>query len=168
MGRLIDDILRLSRTTRAELTVEKVNLSEIATLIADELKQSQPGRAAEFVVSPQISANSDFALTTILLRNLLDNAWKFSEKSPLARIEFGVLSHEIPEVYYVKDNGVGFDMKYSDKLFRPFNRLHSANEYSGTGIGLAIAHRIVLRHGGRIWAEGELGQGATFYFTLEK
>ncbi|HEX7474424.1 MAG TPA: PAS domain S-box protein [Dehalococcoidales bacterium] len=168
MGRLIDDILRLSRTSRADLRVEKINLTEIVSLIADELKQTRPGRAAEFIVSPEINAKGDYALITILLKNLLDNAWKFSEKSPQTRIEFGVVNHEIPQVFYVKDNGVGFDKRYYDKLFQPFSRLHSAEEYSGTGIGLAIAYRIVRRHGGRIWAEGEIGKGATFYFTLEE
>jgi two-component system, chemotaxis family, CheB/CheR fusion protein len=167
MGLLIDDILKLSRINRSELNTEKIDMSEIVSAIAEELQHSQPDRKAEFIVPPGITANGDLHLLKIMLRNLLENAWKFTIKRPESRIEFGVMKREDTPVYYVKDNGIGFDMQYSDKLFKPFSRLHSQEEYPGTGIGLAMVQRIVRRHGGRIWAEGRMGQGSTFHFILE-
>jgi PAS domain S-box-containing protein len=166
MSQLIDGILKLSRITRAEVHTEKVNLSNIVRSIAEEMKQSQPERKAEFIITPEIIAFGDKVLLEALLQNLLENAWKFTGKCQQTRIEFGTVQKDKVMVYYVRDNGIGFDMKYSDKLFKPFNRLHNQNEYQGTGIGLANVQKIVSRHGGRIWAESEISKGATFYFTL--
>jgi PAS domain S-box-containing protein len=168
MGQLIDDLLNLSRINRVEMSVGEVDLSEIVSLIAEDLKKSQPDRKAEFVISSGVTVVADSNLIISMLRNLFENAWKFTGKRELTQIEFGVLKDRTPQVYYVKDNGIGFDMRYSDKLFRPFSRLHSQNEYSGTGIGLANVQRIINRHGGKVWAEGEVNKGATFYFTFEK
>jgi PAS domain S-box-containing protein len=165
MGQLIDDLLKLSRINRAELSLERVNLSEVVESVAADLRQSQPDRPAEFVIAPDVVITGDLNLLNIMLKNLLENAWKFTAKSPQTRIEFGRLDGKGP-VFFVKDNGVGFDMQYKNKLFIPFSRLHFESEYPGTGIGLATVDRIVRRHGGRIWAEGAVGQGATFYFTL--
>ncbi|HEX7474685.1 MAG TPA: ATP-binding protein [Dehalococcoidales bacterium] len=166
MAQLIDDLLKVARVGRVELSIDKINLSDMVGSIAGELKLLEPERQAEFIVSPDINASGDPNLVVILLRNLLDNAWKFTAKCAGTRIEFGVSPQGSTAVYYVKDNGVGFDAQYSNKLFKPFNRLHSEAEYPGTGIGLAIVQSIVRRHGGRVWAEGSIGKGATFYFTL--
>jgi light-regulated signal transduction histidine kinase (bacteriophytochrome) len=166
MSRLIDELLKLSRVTRLEMHTEDVNLSEITGRIVRELAETQPQRQVEFVIAPGITARGDSQLLQILLRNLLENAWKFTSKNPLTRIEFGLKVYNEEKVYYIKDNGVGFDMKYASRLFQPFQRLHRESDFSGTGIGLATAQRIVHRHGGRIWAEAEIGKGATFYFTI--
>lgn len=164
MGRLIDGLLELSRVTRAEIRYETVDLSGLVEGIAEELKQSDPERRVEFVIEKGLVAEGDRQLLRVALENLLSNAWKFTEKQ--ARIEFGVAKHEGAPAYFVRDNGVGFDMAYADKLFGVFQRLHGPDEFEGTGIGLAMAARIVQRHGGRMWAEGEVGRGATIYFTL--
>jgi PAS domain S-box-containing protein len=168
MGQLIDGMLTLSRVNRVEMHPDKVDLSQIICSIAEELKRSQPERTAEFIIAPNITDYGDRALLDALLRNLLENAWKFTEKRPHTLIEFGLKQGAGGPVYFVRDNGIGFDMKYSDKLFKPFSRLHSQEEYSGSGIGLANVFRIVRRHGGQVWAEGEAGKGATFFFTLRK
>ncbi|MBW4561871.1 MAG: GAF domain-containing protein [Mojavia pulchra JT2-VF2] len=167
MGQLIDDLLNLSRLMRSEINLEPVDLSLLASEICTELQESQPERQVEFIIQPQILAQGDSRLLQVLLENLLNNAWKFTYKHTQARIEFGVIPQEngIP-VYFVQDDGAGFDMAYSNKLFGPFQRLHRTDEFPGTGIGLAIVQRIVHRHGGRVWAQGALEQGATFYFTL--
>jgi PAS domain S-box-containing protein len=166
MGQLIDDILGLSRVIRAELKIEKVNLSEIAETQADKLKEAEPERKVDFVIAPDVRAVGDKNLLGLVLQNLLGNAFKFTSKSPSARIEFGLDKQNGDPVYFVRDNGTGFDMQYVDKLFKPFQRLHSDQEYPGTGIGLATVQRVIQRHGGRIRAEGEIGKGAAFYFTL--
>lgn len=166
MARLIDDILKLGRISRAEMDFERVDLSELARTVAEEIRSTQPGRQAEFVIAPGMTAYGDLPLLKILLQNLLENAWKYTGKSELARIEVGVMPQNGEDVFFIKDNGVGFDMTYAGKLFHPFQRLHSEMEFSGTGIGLAIVQRIVRRHGGRAWGEGEAGKGATFYFTI--
>ncbi len=167
MGELIDDLLALSQLSRSEMRREIVNLTALARAIADELQKREPERQVEFVIAPELVTNGDASLIQVLLENLLDNAWKFTSKHPRARIEFGAL----PEmggktVYFVRDDGVGFDMAYANKLFQPFQRLHTSTDYSGTGIGLATVQRIVNRHGGRVWAEAAVERGATFYFTL--
>jgi light-regulated signal transduction histidine kinase (bacteriophytochrome) len=168
MGHLIDDLLNLSQVTRSEMHLEPVNLSLIASNICTELQRSQPERQVEFTVQPGLFVEGDARLLHVLLTNLLNNAWKFSSKNPHARIEFGILSTPTDNpVYFVRDNGVGFDMAFANKLFGPFQRLHSANEFPGNGIGLATVQRIARRHGGRTWAEGALEEGATFYFTLK-
>jgi light-regulated signal transduction histidine kinase (bacteriophytochrome) len=166
MGRLIDGMLSLSRVTRAVLAREPVPLSAEARAIAAELKRSDPARQVEFVIAPGVIADGDGRLLRIVLENLLGNAWKFTAKTRDARIEFGTTRDGERPTYFVRDNGAGFDMKYAEKLFRAFQRLHSADEFPGTGIGLATVQRIIHRHGGRVWAEAEEQRGATFYFTL--
>jgi PAS domain S-box-containing protein len=168
MSQLIDDMLKLSRIGRADMHPEQVNLSEIISSVLDDLKRSAPGRNVEFIIAQDVYAYGDKALLQSLLRNLLENAWKFSKKTARTQIEFGLAHIDGTAAYYVKDNGIGFDMKYADKLFKPFSRLHNQPEYQGTGIGLANVNRIVRRHNGRIWAEGEAGKGAVFFFTLNE
>ncbi|HEX8794051.1 MAG TPA: ATP-binding protein [Polyangiaceae bacterium] len=163
MAELIDALLALARVTRAEFRRAPVNLSQVADGIVKQLRASEPSRSVEFVNAEGVVADGDAALLRALLENLLGNAWKFTGKKDPAQIAFGV---EGSSVYYVRDNGAGFDMAYAEKLFAPFQRLHAQREFSGTGIGLATVQRIVRRHGGRIWAEGAVGGGATFRFTL--
>ena len=134
--------------------------------ILDELREKEPKRKVELVIAPGVKASGDERLLQIALNNLLENAWKFTGKRPRARIEFGVAREAGEPVYFVRDDGAGFDMAYSEKLFQTFQRLHSNDEFPGTGIGLTIAQRIVKRHGGRIWAEGAVDRGATIFFTL--
>lgn len=166
MGQLIDDLLTLSRITRSQMTREKVDLSKIADEITAELKQAQPEREVRFKISSGIEANGDAKLLRVVLDNLLGNAWKFTQKRDVATINFGVSRHNSTTTFYVQDDGAGFDMKYADKLFGPFQRLHNETEFAGTGIGLATVQRIIRRHGGSIWAKAEVDKGATFYFTL--
>lgn len=165
MGKLIDDLLELARVGRVPLDKVKVNLSELALKAAESLQVMAPGRAAQFAIEPGMTVSGDKLLLKQMLDNLLQNAWKYSEKTPSARISFGRQRAGDGTVFFVEDNGVGFDMAFSDKLFRPFQRLHG-QEYQGDGIGLATVERIVARHGGRIWADSRVGQGAVFYFTL--
>jgi two-component system NtrC family sensor kinase len=164
MTQLIDDLLALSRVTRIEFRRESVDLSLIARAVGARLAQTNPGHPVELVVADGLIADGDDRLLTIMFENLLGNAWKFTGRCALARIEVGVTGDG---VYFVRDNGAGFDMAYASKLFGVFQRLHSAKEFEGTGIGLATVQRVVRRHGGRIWADGAVGQGATFFFTLQ-
>jgi light-regulated signal transduction histidine kinase (bacteriophytochrome) len=143
-----------------------VDLSGIVTLILSRLREADPTRAVETKVRPGVIVTGDGQLLRIALENLLENAWKFTSKEPGARIEFGLIQAASEPTYFVRDNGAGFDMTYADRLFGPFQRLHPQREFPGNGIGLATVQRIVHRHGGRVWAEGLEGQGATFYFTL--
>ncbi|QIN80454.1 hypothetical protein GBA65_20210 [Rubrobacter marinus] len=170
MGRLIDDLLGLSRVTRGALRRERVNLSTVAREVADGLRESRPDRDVEFEIQDGIEVHCDPRLVRVALTNLIGNAFKFTEKEERARIAFGedleLSSRGRVPVYYVRDNGAGFDMEYADKLFGAFQRLHGSGEFEGTGIGLATVQRIVHRHGGRAWAEGEVGRGASFFFTL--
>ncbi|HET7479574.1 MAG TPA: CHASE domain-containing protein [Rubrobacteraceae bacterium] len=170
MGSLIDDLLDLSRVTRKPLRREAVDLSALATDIMERLKDSEPDRKVEVVVERGLIAQADANLLSVALENLLGNAWKFTSKTPDARIEFRADRQPGPgflaPVYYVRDNGAGFEMAYAQRLFGAFQRLHGTEEFEGTGIGLATVQRIVHRHGGRVWAEGAVGEGATFYFTL--
>jgi signal transduction histidine kinase len=170
MATLIDDLLDLSRVGRRPLRRERVDLARLAKEIVEELKASQPEREVEFVAEENVTAWGDASLLKVALENLLGNAWKFTARERAARIEFGVDRKPGPglqsPVYYVRDNGAGFDQAYADKLFGAFQRLHEQDEFEGTGIGLATVARIVHRHGGRVWAEGKVGEGATFYFTL--
>jgi signal transduction histidine kinase len=165
MARLIDDLLGLSRVTRGEFRRAPSDLSGIARAVVARLARAAPDRNVEVVIADGLAADGDERLLTIALENLLGNAWKFTGRQPRARIEVGITGYE-DRAYFVRDNGAGFDMSYAAKLFGMFQRLHSASEFEGTGIGLATVHRIVRRHGGRIWAEGAVGRGATFYFTL--
>lgn len=166
MGQLIDGLLALSRVTRADLKLEEVSLSSHAQMILEELARQDPERRVEVVIAPGMTAQCDVRLLKQVLHNLLGNAWKFTAKQPRARIEVGTAPHDGTATFFVRDNGAGFDQQYADKLFGVFQRLHDPAEFSGTGIGLSIVQRIVERHGGRIWAEGKAGEGATFYFTL--
>jgi signal transduction histidine kinase len=166
MGLLVDDLLNLSRVTRSEMRRQTVDLSSFAKAIAGELRRQSPERSAEFVIQDGIGASGDPALLRSVMENLLENAWKFTSKHNDSRIEFGSVRENGNMAYFVRDNGAGFDMAYADKLFGAFQRLHSVSEYKGTGIGLATVQRIIHRHGGRVWATGEVGKGATFYFTL--
>lgn len=165
MGQLIDHLLKLSRVQRAELQVGKVSLSEIAEATLQMLRETEPGRSVECHVEPGLIAHGDKYLLTQVLSNLIGNAWKYTARKPHAVIVFGRSVHDGETTYFVRDNGAGFNMSYCDKLFQPFERLHGS-EFEGAGIGLATVQRIVLRHGGRIWAEGEENAGATIYFTL--
>jgi len=166
MGQLIDDLLKLSRLTRSEMRREQVDLSALAREIAAEVQATQPGRAVEFVIRPGVVVDGDPRLLRVMLENLLDNAWKFTSKHERSRIELGVIQDEGQTVYFVRDDGAGFDMTYADKLFGAFQRLHAVTEFEGNGIGLATVQRIIHRHGGRVWAEGAVERGATFFFTL--
>jgi two-component system, sensor histidine kinase and response regulator len=166
MSQLIDDVLYLSRVTRAELRDQEVDLSSLADLTLARLQEADPGRQVETKVRPAVIVSGDGQLLRIALENLLENAWKFTAKQLQARIEFGVTQVSGEPTYFVRDNGAGFDMTYADRLFGPFQRLHSQDEFPGSGIGLATVQRIIHRHGGRVWAEGLVGQGATFQFTL--
>ncbi len=174
MALLIDDLLELSRVTRTGMRKGSVNLSALAKEVALELEKSQPKREATFVIAEGLVASGDARLLKLALENLLGNAFKFTSKEEKATIEFGAIAQGKQEeggdgggvAYYVRDNGVGFEERYAAKLFGPFQRLHGAEEFEGTGIGLATVARIVRRHGGRVWATGEVGEGATFFFTL--
>ncbi len=166
MSQLIDDLLNLSRVTRVEIKHEDVNLSEISQKIANELTALSPERKVDFKIASGLTARGDARLLRVVVENLFGNAWKFTGNVPSPRIEFGRAVHEGRPAYFVRDNGAGFEMAYAEKLFKPFQRLHQADEFPGSGVGLATVERIVHRHGGQIWAESEIGKGASFYFTL--
>jgi PAS domain S-box-containing protein len=167
MATLIDDLLKLSRITRSELKREDVNLSALADEVIEELRKQEPERIVQCAIEPGVIVWGDARLLRVVLDNLIGNAWKFTSKRPEARIEFGRQMQDDEPVYFVRDNGAGFDMAYAEKLFGAFQRLHDTSEFPGTGIGLATVQRIIHKHGGRIWAEGAVEQGAIFYFTLE-
>jgi PAS domain S-box-containing protein len=166
MGHLIDDMLSLSRVSRVELSSEQVDLSAIATSLAIELQEREPDRNVEFVIQDDLVGPGDFRFLSMVLENLLANAFKFTSTRETAHIEFGRELIDGEDAYFVQDDGVGFDMTYADQLFVPFQRLHTDAEFPGSGIGLATVRRIVGRHGGRVWARSEIDRGATVYFTL--
>jgi light-regulated signal transduction histidine kinase (bacteriophytochrome) len=166
MGDLIEDLLELSKVTRAHLNSVPVDLTRLAEDILAELQRTYPGRSVRWSVAPNLTARGDPRLLQVVLENLLNNAWKYTSKEEQAEIEFGATSANGQTTYFVRDNGAGFDMAYAHRLFGAFQRLHTTTEFPGTGIGLATVQRIIHRHGGRIWAESALGQGATFFFTL--
>lgn len=166
MSNLIDDILELARISRAEFTIATVNLSNLAETIIDNLRQLEPQRTVQVDVSANLYCRGDLGLLNIAMENLLSNAWKYTGNRVDATIAVGMETTGSGEVYYVRDNGIGFDMQYIDKLFRPFARLHSAEQFKGTGIGLVSAQSAIQRHGGKVWAESEPGVGTTFYFSL--
>ena len=168
MGGLIDDLLKLSRLSRAAMERGWVNLTTIALKALDRLRTAEPERSLETQVAPDIEVYGDERLLTVVLENLLDNAWKFTQNQSAARIEFGAESTEKETVCFVRDSGAGFDMTYAAKLFQPFQRLHKVEEFPGTGIGLATVKRIVERHGGRVWIEGALGRGTTAHFAIPR
>jgi signal transduction histidine kinase len=167
MGQLIDDLLKLSKVTRSELRPTRVDLSQIAREVAEGLQQQDAARRVDLMVKEGLVARGDPRLLRVALENLLGNAWKFTSKLPSARIELGQKDADGRQVFFVRDNGAGFDMEYAEKLFGAFQRLHAMTEFPGTGIGLATVQRVIHRHGGKVWAEGAVGQGATFYFTLQ-
>ncbi len=167
MGQLIDDMLMLSRVTRYEMQIQSVDMSELAGIVDEQLREQFPQREVEFAVTPNMRVQADPQLLRIMLENLLGNAWKYTGQTPQARVELDQTRINDETVYVVRDNGVGFDMRYADKLFGAFQRLHG-KEFEGTGVGLATVQRILLRHGGRIWAEAEINKGARFFFTLPK
>jgi light-regulated signal transduction histidine kinase (bacteriophytochrome) len=168
MGQLIDDLLRLSRVTRNRMERTLVDLGAVSQTVVARLRETEPNAQVEFEAQAGLTAWCDAGLIEIALTNLIGNAWKFSRTRPVARIEFGRTEVEGRSAFFVRDNGVGFDMTYVDKLFGVFQRLHKATEFPGTGIGLAIVQRVMRRHGGRVWAESKPGEGTTFYFTLEE
>lgn len=168
MGQLIDDLLAFSRNTRGEMTYQAVDMTAMAQAIVLRMRQANPARRVEFAIQPGLTAHGDSRLLEVALTNLFDNAFKFSGPRPQALIEFGETDQEGQRAFFVRDNGVGFDMAYAHKLFRVFQRLHGLSEFPGTGIGLATAQRIINRHGGRVWAEAQVDRGATFYFTLQE
>lgn len=167
MSQLIDAMLNLARLTKGELREKTVSLSDLAEVITGEMQKKDTTRRVQFTITKGVKARGDMDMLRTVLENLLDNAWKFTGKNPSATIEFGATQKEGKMVYFVRDDGAGFMMQYADKLFQPFQRLHTPTEFPGLGIGLAMVKRIILRHGGRIWAESALEQGATFYFTLD-
>ncbi|MBE9534172.1 MAG: PAS domain S-box protein [Proteobacteria bacterium] len=166
MKELIDGLLKLSRSTRGEMAREQVDLSALATVVTSVLCKVEPERQVAVHIASNIEVKADLRLLKVVMENLLGNAWKYTAQSPDACVELGVEQQEGENVYFVRDNGAGFDMVYADKLFLAFQRLHKAEEFAGTGIGLTTVQRIVHRHGGRIWANGAVGDGATFFFTL--
>jgi light-regulated signal transduction histidine kinase (bacteriophytochrome) len=166
MGELIDDLLQLARVGRAELKRERVDLSTLANSVMAELRRQDPDRLADIRIQACVTVDADRRLMKIVLENLLGNAWKFTSKVPHPKIELAAATIEGHETFFVRDNGAGFDMSYADKLFRPFQRLHSESEFPGTGIGLATIQRVLDRHGGRAWVEAAPNQGATVFFTL--
>jgi signal transduction histidine kinase len=166
MGSLIDDMLNLSRVTRSEIKHEIVDLTALGWQVIDELQKHEPQRKVEINIMPKISVKGDQSLLHIVLENLLGNAWKYTGEKKSASIEFGTEILDNETVFYIQDNGIGFDMDYANKLFIPFQRLHSAEKFPGTGIGLATVARIIERHSGRIWADASPNQGARFRFTL--
>jgi PAS domain S-box-containing protein len=167
MAELIDNLLSLSQMTRSELIREDLDLTQMARNVAGELVEADRSREVEFVIEDGLTANADPRLLRVVVENLFGNAWKFTSKNSHAHIEFGSMKDNGTQTYFVRDDGSGFDMTYANKLFGAFQRLHKATEFTGTGIGLATVQRIIHRHGGRVWAEGVLDQGATFFFTLD-
>jgi signal transduction histidine kinase len=163
---LVEDLLNFSRLTQAEMQQQEVNLSSLVSGLAAELQGRDPERAVQFEIAPDVHAWGDPALLRTALENLLENSWKFTRKHPAARIEFGRTETGKGPAFFLRDDGAGFDMRNASRLFGPFQRLHKESDFDGTGIGLATVERIIRRHGGRIWAEGEIERGAAFYFTL--
>jgi signal transduction histidine kinase len=166
MSALIDDVLELARISRAELTRSPVNLSELTHTVVEELPDDSERSGTEFLIADNLHAVADRGLLHVVLQNLVHNAWKFTGRTPQARIEFGTALTAGERAFFVRDNGAGFDPAYAHKLFQAFQRLHRPDEFPGTGVGLATVKRVIERHGGRVWAEGAVGRGATFYFTL--
>jgi light-regulated signal transduction histidine kinase (bacteriophytochrome) len=164
MGELINDLLELSRVSQAHISYSTVNLSDLASKVVADLQEGAPRQKVELFIEEGLSARGDLNLLRLVMENLLGNAWKYSSKKPITRIEVGKILKDGRDLFFVRDYGAGFDMAYSDKLFGAFQRLHG-KEFEGTGVGLATVQRIIHRHGGKIWAEAEVDKGATFYFT---
>jgi PAS domain S-box-containing protein len=166
MSDIIDDLLKLSRITQHKVDQEKIDIADLSRKIINEFKRNDSKRKIKVKIQDNLVVNGDRHLLEMALKNLISNAWKFTSKKPNAEIEIGRTKKADKDVYYIRDNGAGFDMKYAEKLFVPFQRLHKKDEFKGTGIGLGIVARIIHRHGGHIWGEAEEGKGAVFYFTI--
>lgn len=166
LGQMIDSLMRLAKLSHNQLMLQTVNLSELAANIINQLKKNEPERQVEIDIKSEMIVKGDKSLLELALKNLIKNAWKFTGKTPQAIIEFGEQEIDGKRTFYIKDNGAGFNAQYKDKLFKEFSRLHNKEQFEGTGIGLAIVYRIISRHGGEIWAEGQEKHGATFYFRL--
>jgi len=166
MGELIDDLLQLSRVARSDLALHSTDLSDLVRTVVAELEREQTDHHPHVTIAEGVTALADRRLIRVVFENLLGNAWKFTKKTAAPRVEFGREVRDGGDAYFVRDNGAGFDMTFAANLFTPFQRLHSEADFPGTGIGLATVYRIIDRHGGRVWAEGIVGQGATIYFTL--
>ncbi|MBD3345558.1 MAG: hypothetical protein GF401_10900 [Chitinivibrionales bacterium] len=162
----VSGLLELSQVVRRELRLKKIDLSVIAEDFIAELRETDPERTVDVVIAKNMTATADSKLTRQALEHLLKNAWKYTRNTPNARIEIGMYHEDNQTVYFVKDNGAGFDLEHAEKVFEQFHTLHSQAKYPGTGLGLAVVRRIIQRHGGKIWAESEVGKGATFFFTL--
>lgn len=165
MGQLIEDLLRLSRLARQEVRRTEIDLADLAREIAARYKTEDPNRQVDVVIPEHLRVRCDAGLMTVVMENLMSNAWKYTSKTDSARIEIGTQEKDGVTTFFVKDNGAGFEMRYAEKLFSPFQRMHTEQEFPGTGVGLATVQRIIHRHGGRIWADAEVGRGATFTFT---
>jgi light-regulated signal transduction histidine kinase (bacteriophytochrome) len=167
MGQIIEDLLKLSQSNRSAITFIDIELSDVCAHIAMELAQANPGRTVKISIQPGMVVHGDRSLMQVVVENLLGNAWKFTAKIQTPKIEVGeILSPFGERIFFIRDNGAGFDMAHADKLFSAFERLHSASDFEGTGIGLSIVDRVIFRHGGRVWAESQPGHGATFFFTI--
>ena len=166
MSDLIEDMLKLSRVSRQEIKREQIDLTRMAEAVVSGIREAHPEDAPRSSIGDGLFAVADEGLMAAVLENLIGNAWKFTAGKENARVEFGAVQQDGQTVFFVRDNGAGFDPAYAENLFKPFHRLHSENEFDGTGIGLSIVERIIGRHGGRVWAEGDIGKGAAFYFTL--
>jgi light-regulated signal transduction histidine kinase (bacteriophytochrome) len=166
MSALIDDLLNLARVTRAEMKTEPIDLAPMARSIAADLQTEQPGRTVDFIIEDNLTVNADPRLMRVVMENLLGNAWKYTSRHNSARVEVGRHASNGKSTFFVRDNGAGFDQQYASRLFGAFQRLHSATEFPGTGVGLATVQRIIRRHGGEVWAEAQIQKGATLYFTL--
>jgi signal transduction histidine kinase len=166
MSHIIDDLLNLSRASSAGLHLNQLDLTAMVASILNDLATTNPDRHVECIVQPGCYVTADKGLMLVVMQNLLRNAWKFSSRNAAARIEFGCTNHSLETIYFVRDNGAGFDQRHADRLFKPFQRLHAETEFAGSGIGLATVQRIINRHEGTIWAEGEIGKGAAFYFSI--
>ncbi len=166
MSQVIDALLQLARLSRSELTFEQVDLSQMAQAIVIELQATDQARSVEWIIEPGMVARGDPGQIRIVLVNLLQNAWKFTARQEQGQIEFSRMHRDVDTLFQVRDNGAGFDMTYADKLFLPFQRLHNPSEFEGTGIGLSLVKRIIQKHGGHIWAESAVGEGAVFFFSL--
>jgi len=159
-------LLQLSRINRVSITLQQVNLSSLVKASFDKLQETEPARHVDIDIEPDVQVRGDASLLDIALQNLVNNSWKYTSKNDYSKIRFGTITVNGEQAFYIKDNGVGFDTRYSEKLFGPFQRLHGIDEFPGTGIGLATVKRIVTRHGGQVWANSKLNKGTTLYFTL--
>jgi light-regulated signal transduction histidine kinase (bacteriophytochrome) len=166
MKQLIEALLNMARLTAGEVQENVVDMSALAQVIIHELRKQEPYRQADILIAEKMRVRGDATMLQVMLQNLLSNAWKFTSKREKTTIEFGVEARDLRNIYFIRDNGAGFDMQFAERIFMPFKRFHANSEFPGVGIGLATADRIIKRHNGRIWAESEPGKGTVFYFSL--